>query len=69
MTSSKLAEFRRLDNEATLKIENSNKKKVSLPSISDERKQVNSSVNPKHKGPLEASFNIQARDTLDLKLQ
>jgi len=68
VTTSKLAEFRRLDNEAALKIENSKKKKVSLPSVSNEGKQTNSGVNPKHKGPLEASFNIQARDTLDYEI-
>jgi len=52
-----------------LKIENSKKKKVSLPSVlSNEEKQTNSGVNPKHKGPLEASFNIQARDTLDYEI-
>jgi len=51
-----------------LKIENSKKKKVSLPSISNEGKQTNNNVNPKHQGPLEASFNIQARDTLDCEM-
>ena len=39
---SKLAELKRLDNEATLKIENSKKKKVSLPPVSEERKQTSS---------------------------
>ena len=34
----KLVELKRLNNEATLKIENSKKKKVSLPPVSEERK-------------------------------
>ena len=34
---SKLVELKRLDNEATLKIENSKKKKVSLPLVYEER--------------------------------
>jgi len=51
-----------------LKIENSKKKKVSLPSVSNEGKQTNNGVNPKHKDPLEASFNIHARDTLDYEI-
>jgi len=38
MTLSKLAEFKRIDNEATLKIENSKKKKVSLPYAFEEGK-------------------------------
>jgi len=37
---SKLVELKRLDNEATLKIENSKKKKVSLPPLYEERKQT-----------------------------
>jgi len=68
VTTSILIEFRGLDNEAALKIENSKKKKASLPSVSNEGKQTNSSVNPKHKDPLEASFNIKARDTLDYEI-
>jgi len=65
----KLAELKRLDNEATLKIENSKKKKVSLPPVSEERKQTSSGgVHQKLKGPLEASFNIQARDALDCEI-
>jgi len=68
VTTSKLAEFRRLDNEAALKIENSKKKNVSIPFVSNEGKQMNNDVNKKHKGPLEASFNIQARDTLDCEI-
>jgi len=35
---SKLIEFKRLDNKATFKIEDSKKKKVSLPPLSEERK-------------------------------
>jgi len=35
---SKLIELKRLDNEANLKIENSKKKKVSLPPVFEERK-------------------------------
>ena len=68
VTMLKLVEFRRLDNEATLKIENSKTKKVSLPSVCNEGKQMNNSVNPKHIGPLEASFNIQVTDTLDCEI-
>ena len=64
LNASKLVEFKRLDNEVTLKIENSKKKKVSLPPISEERKQTSNGVHQKLKGPLEASFNIQARDSL-----
>jgi len=58
MTASKLIEFKKLDNQATLKIENSKKKKVPLPHVSDEGNQINSGVNPKLKGPLQSSFNI-----------
>jgi len=66
---SKLVELKRLDNEATLKIENSKKKKVPLPPLSEERKQTSSGgVHQKLKGPLEASFNIQARDALDCEI-
>jgi len=66
---SKLVELKRLDNEATLKLENSKKKKVSLPSVSEERKQTSSGgVHKKLKGPLEASFNLQARDALDCEI-
>jgi len=65
MAPSKLVELKRLDNEATLKIENAKEKNVPLPLVSEEGKHTNSGVNPKLKDPLESSFNIQARDTLD----
>jgi len=68
VNSSKLVEFKRLDNEATLKIKNSKKKKVSLPPVYEERKRQSSGVHQKLKGPLEASFNIQARDYLDCEI-
>jgi len=64
---SKLVEFKKLDNEATLKIEISNKRKVPLP-VSDEGNQTNKGV--RLKGSLESSFNNQARDryTLDCEI-
>jgi len=65
VSSSKLVEFQKLDNEATLKIEISNKRKVPLPA-SDEGNQTNKGV--RLKGPLESSFNNQARDTLDCEI-
>jgi len=66
VTTSKLVELKKLDNEAKLKIEGlKQKKKVSLPPVSDEGNQTRSDVNPKFKGSLQAAFNIQARDTLD----
>ena len=65
---SKLIEFKKLDNEATLKIELLKKENFPLPLVSDEGNQTNSGVNPKFKGPLQASFNIQARDTLDCEI-
>jgi len=61
---SKFVEFKKLNNEVTLKIENSKKKKVPLPHVSDEGNQTNKRL----KGPLESSFNIQARDTLDCEI-
>ena len=66
VSSSKLVKLKKLDNEATLKIENSNKKKVCLPHVSNEGNQTNKSL--RLKGPLESSFNIQARDTLDCEI-
>ena len=69
MNPTKLAELKRLDNEATLKIENSKKKKVSLPPVFEERKQTSSGgVHQKLKGPLEASFKIQARNAIDCEI-
>ena len=65
VSSSKLVEFKKLDNEATLKIEISKKRKVPLP-VSDEGNQTNKGL--KLKGALESSFNIQARDTLDCEI-
>ncbi|XP_068504437.1 uncharacterized protein [Phaseolus vulgaris] len=66
VTPSKLVEFKKLDNEASLKIEYSKKKKVPLPHVSDEGKQSNNNdLNPKLKGSLQAAFNIQGRDTVD----
>ena len=66
VSSSKLIEFKKLDNEATLKIEISKKKKVPLPLVSDEGNQKNKTL--RLKGPLESSFNIQARDILDYEI-
>ena len=63
---SKLVELKKLDNEATLKIEISKKKKVPLPLVSDEGNQTNKTL--KLKGSLESSFNIQAKDTLDYEI-
>jgi len=42
---SKLVEYKKLDNEATLKIENSKKNKVPLPPISDEGNPKNNGIN------------------------
>jgi len=67
VNSSKLVEFKKLDNEATLKIEISKKKKVPLPSVSNEGNQTNKDLR-RLKGPLESSFNIQARDALDYEI-
>ena len=67
MGSSKLVEFKKIDNEATLKIEMSKKRKVPLPPISDEGNQTNKDLK-RLKGPLESSFNIQAIDTLDYEI-
>ena len=66
MISSKLVEFKKLDNEATLKIKNLKKKKVPLLDVSDEGNQTNKSLGLK--GLLESSFNFQARDTLDCEI-
>nr|XP_007144620.1 hypothetical protein PHAVU_007G170700g [Phaseolus vulgaris]ESW16614.1 hypothetical protein PHAVU_007G170700g [Phaseolus vulgaris] len=68
VTPSKLVEFKKLDNEATLKIEGLKQKEVHLPPVSDEGNQTNSDDNPKFKGSLQAAFNIQARDTLDCEI-
>jgi len=48
-------EFKKLDNETTLKIEISKKRKVPLP-VSNKGNQTNKGF--KLKGPLESSFNI-----------
>ena len=61
MTQSKFVEFKKLDNEASLKIENSKKKNVYVAPVYDE-----ASVNPKHKGYLQDY--IQVRDTLNYKI-
>ena len=68
MNLSKLVEFKKLNNEATLKIENSNKKKVFLRHVSKERKQTGSGVHQKLKDLLKASFNIQARGSLNCEI-
>ena len=64
VTLLKHVEFKKLEKKATLKIKNSKKKKVHLLPIN----QKNNSVNPKVKGSLQASFNIQARDTLNYEI-
>jgi len=64
---SKLVELKKLDNEATLKIEISKKKKIPLQFVSDEGNQTNMDLR-RLKGPLESSFNIQPRDTLDYEI-
>jgi len=67
VTASRLVEFKRLDREATLKIEDSKMKKVLLPP--NEGKHTNSDfINPKLKSPLETSFNLGVRDTLDCEI-
>jgi len=65
---SKFVEFKKLDNETTLKIKISKKKKVPLPPVSDEGNQTNKTLSLRLKGPLESYFNIQARDTLDYEI-
>lgn len=54
-----------MDNEASLKLEKSNKKCVLLPPISKEDQETNISANPTKKHHLEASFNVQAKYALD----
>ena len=61
VSSSKLVEFKKLDNQASLKIKILKKRKVPLP-VSDEGNQTNKGL--KLKGHLESSFNMQAIDTL-----
>ena len=68
MTASKLIKFKKLDNEAKLKIEGLKQKKVPLPPVSEKGNQTKSDVNPKFKGSLQAAFDIQARDTLDCEI-
>ena len=54
-----------MDNEATLKIQNSKKKSVSLLG---EGKQTQDGAPPKVSGPLEKDFNLQGGDGLDAKI-
>jgi len=68
VTPLKLIEFKYLDNEASLKINYSKKKKVPLPPISNEGNQTNTDLNSKLKGSLQVTFNIQVRDTLDCEV-
>jgi len=68
VTSSKLVEFKKLVNEASLKTESSKKKNVPLPHVSDEGNQKNNDLSPKFKGSLKAAFNIQAKSTLDCEV-
>ena len=61
ITPSKLVELKKLDNEASLKIEKSKKKCVILPLASNEGQETNIGANPTKKHPLEVSFNVQGR--------
>ena len=63
-----LKEFKKLDNEASLKIHKSQKRSVHLPLVSIKGKETNICANPKMKGCLEASFNVQGKDTLDCEI-
>ncbi|KAL5137178.1 Protein SRG1 [Glycine soja] len=64
ITPSKLVKLKKLDNEASLKIKNSNKN-VSLYLHSRE---TNIGANPTKKHPIEASFNVLGKYGLDWKI-
>ena len=66
VTPPKIIELKKLDNEATLKIQSSKKKCVSLPG---EGKQKQDGAPPKVPGPLEKDINLQGRDGLMPELQ
>jgi len=65
VTPPKIIELKKLDNEATLKIQSSKKKCVSLPG---EGKQKQDGAPPKVLGPLEKGFNLQGKDDLDARI-
>ncbi|XP_028188846.1 uncharacterized protein LOC114375264 [Glycine soja] len=67
--NAKLIDLKKIDNEATLRVEKSKTKPVSLPPVSTQH-QMNTNtlgVDPKKRKTLtvESVFNLQARDTLD----
>ncbi|KAJ1377248.1 Ribonuclease H-like superfamily [Sesbania bispinosa] len=69
VTPSKLVELKKIDNEATLRLEKSKAKSVPLPPVSNESPMDNiDGVDLKRRktsGQLEKAFNMQARETLD----
>ncbi|KAJ1418855.1 Ribonuclease H-like superfamily [Sesbania bispinosa] len=67
LTPQRLVEFKKMDNEAALRIDKSKAKFVSLPLVGE----TNIGVDPKKRktsSALENAFNMQARETLDFKI-